>query len=64
MAFPTVNYRYLFEQKHPSDNALDFSTDVLYPLWQQGVHDAIDVLLPEKPDLDAEKKQGVFQFTN
>ena len=38
--FPTVDYRYLFQQKTPSANSLDFGNSTTWPLQEEGREDA------------------------
>jgi len=48
-AYPDVNYRYLFQQKHSSIDPLDFNKSTTHPLWVHGVEDAVKALgHPEK----------------
>jgi hypothetical protein len=43
-ANPDVNYRYLFQQKHPSADPLDFNNSTTSRLFEDGVQDAIAAL--------------------
>ena len=43
-AYPTVNYRYLFQQKRGAANPIDFTNSTTFPLWEDGVADAIAAL--------------------
>jgi hypothetical protein len=44
LAFPTVNYRYLFQQEHTSPDPLTFNNETTWPLQMEGRYDALKAL--------------------